>query len=221
MSDTNLMDLNTKRPVSCVGRRRGYFIIPEMADALRGVLVTGIPAKIVKQWNYSASNKFTIINTLTPTQKYFDEAYRNWALSTPTTEIPVNIFSLAIRYRIGFEVFRYKLTVPPVPQCVFEAPLYTNQVIRPNFCIEMWASQHDPFNSGIDVDTDIYNEPQLIEDQTILTSITKYPTDLRVRDNYSLDEGEDAGDLEIPFVAGSIAIPVDAPAGSPGEDNED
>lgn len=101
-------------PARAVGLRRGYIELPAFSKT--GLTWKGA-SEIVQQYNYSASKSFTL-----PT--------------IPTFPSGVN-FALTIKYRVGAEVTRYKIwdsqgILPQVTQ-------YTNQVIKPNFCLEAWS----------------------------------------------------------------------------------
>lgn len=215
MSNTNLMDLTTKRPASRVNRERGYFYLPTFN---RGTIFPASSDRnvfyVFHQWNYAASSKFTILNFTPPTF-----TYPNKSLVYATTVF--SIYGASIKYRIGNQVFRYKLWNTQIRDD-YRADNYTNQIIRPNFSIELWSWYADEVGSA----SGVINQPSLATPIKFETSITRNftGTDLRTRADYSLDAGDvvTEDDLTIEFDgSGEIAIPVDSPAGSIGEDNVD
>jgi len=120
--------------------RRGFFKMPAFLEATtwKG------GSEIVKQYNYSAAKSFTL-------------------REVPTQPSGSN-FSLCIKYRVGTTVTRYKIwddgaILPQVEQ-------YTNQTIKPNFCLEVWSWEDE---------TTVINPVEFL----FLAGEKKVPTDLR------------------------------------------
>lgn len=131
------------------------FIIPaaNIDTSLTGIAQRGA---LVRQLNYTAPSNFKMLS---------------WTSSLATTDIS-NLAIVCIRYREGGTVYRYRMhttnetyyddildvaTGVPVP-----APLYTNQRIKANFCIEFWSS----FGFGETID---------MREFTVLTNLLLLP----------------------------------------------
>lgn len=116
------LDWITKRPVTPVVPRRSYITLPAF-DSVDTVWRSG--AEIARQFNYTASNNFTLLRR--PLRPDFTSASTS--------------FSLAIRYRRGSTVHRWKLW-----ESEWDAksgiiwPLYRGEKIYRNFCLEAWTT---------------------------------------------------------------------------------
>lgn len=113
-SDTQIVDWFNITPATPIGLRRGYFKLPVFASY---DLTWKGGSEIVKQYNYSAERAFVLV-------------------SVPDEPATIN-YALCVKYRVGNTVTRYKIwdssgMLPQVEQ-------YTNQVIKPNFCLECWS----------------------------------------------------------------------------------
>lgn len=116
--------------VSVVGKRRGYLILPSFA-------VTGLTwpgnSVVCRQYNYACTKNFTIRQL--PTKP------------TSPDYLPV------IKYRVGNEVYRYKLwtvTETEVPG-VSWIPLYNGEVIKKNCSIEIWTTNGTTATNAADI----------------------------------------------------------------------
>lgn len=138
----NIQDWLRRTPAVPVRRRNTYIEIP--AFNYTDLEWKGA-SECVAQFNFSASNKFTLI-------------------TLPTKPTDAN-FGLCIRYRIGDEVFRFKLWDDEAFKLTGDVPVYTNEIIRANFVIEVWSYENE---------TTALNEEAL---QTI-TSVRVLPTDV-------------------------------------------
>lgn len=81
-------------------------------------------AYVIWQLNYSFPSSFSILNFLDVTRQLP-------SVSDESTE-----FSLAIRYRVGNVITRYKLN--NIPNQRLYAPMYSGQIIKPNFSLEIY-----------------------------------------------------------------------------------
>lgn len=75
----------------------------------------------VRQYNYSASKKFILLNR--PVQKSSDN------------------YVPCIKYRVGPLVYRYKLWSDN--KLIADIPLYNGEIIRKHFCIEIWNLENE------------------------------------------------------------------------------
>lgn len=128
-----------RKAARLVGLRKGYIKLPTV-DATPTWLGN---SSVFKQYNYSATKPFTL-----PT--------------IPVQPAEAN-FALTIKYRVGTSVTRYKLwdKFDVLPQ----VPVYVNQIIKPNFCFELWSL------SGV---SSVVSPEQLFQ-----TGIREIPTDYR------------------------------------------
>lgn len=101
-------------PATRMGPRRAYIELPVFSQP--GVTWKG-GSEIVTQYNYSATKNFVLNRR-------------------PTMPTDAN-FCLCIKYRVGLNVFRYKLW-GDIGEIIPEVPLYTGQVIKKNFVLEVW-----------------------------------------------------------------------------------
>lgn len=107
------LDWATVRPATAIGKTFGYFDVPAFSfDS--GWLGASV---IVAQYNISLTRNFVLRNR-------------------PTKPANSNCL-LAIRYRVGSTVYRYKLWEDSF--CTLQADLYTGQVIKKNCVIEIWS----------------------------------------------------------------------------------
>src|SRR5688572_18229142 len=104
------------RPFHAVNKLRTYVQLPvfEVATEWLGY------SELVQQYNFSASKSFYLKNR-------------------PAKPLGVN-YLLCIKYRIGETVYRYKLWSNVGEVTLNEVPLYTNQLILPNFVLEVWST---------------------------------------------------------------------------------
>lgn len=141
-----MFNWNNINPVERVEWIRGHFFIPTfsyVAPAWQGASVISL------QFNYTATRTFGI-KTL------------------PTKPVGAN-FVPTIKYRVGLNVYRYKLWDDD--RVVLQAPLYTNQPIKKNFVVEIWNLNGEPLiSSGAALQ--------------IITSLRTFPTSLDVIADY-------------------------------------
>lgn len=114
MSAQTVTNWVTFTPATPLGKKRAYIDLP--AFNVTGLSWKGA-SEIVLQYNFSASQSFVLLNR-------------------PTKPSGVN-YGLCIRYRVGSLVYRYKLWDDAGFQ--LQAELYTNQVIKKNFVLEVWS----------------------------------------------------------------------------------
>lgn len=122
-------------------------------------------SQLITQFNFSANKNF-------------------WLLNRPNRPSGVN-FILCIKYRVGDTVFRYKLWGGGV--ALDQVPLYTNQIIKKNFILEVWSEA-----SG-DVELD--------EALNIITSVNQVPSDITDLDDVALATGVEFNDYALSSVA--------------------
>ena len=134
----------TFRRANPVGMLLTYAALPSF-DSL-SVEYSGA-SELVKQYNFSASQDFYLRNR-------------------PRRPSGAN-FLLCIRYRVGTNVFRYKLWSGVGETGLDEVPLYQSQVIKKNFVLEVW-----------NVGSSVLNATEI----RVMTSIFTLPTDIT---NYS------------------------------------
>jgi hypothetical protein len=157
----NIQDWLRRTPAVPVRRRNTYIEIP--AFNYTGLEWLGA-SECVAQFNFSASNKFTLI-------------------TLPTKPTDVN-FGLCIRYRIGEIIYRFKLWDDDAFKLTEDVPLYTNEIIRPNFVIEVWSYEGE---------TTAVNEEAL----RTITSVRVLPTDVsQLGTSAALAVGAEFRDLE-------------------------
>lgn len=112
---------DTVNPARDIHKLRAAFVIP--AFALENTEITNT-SYICQQFNYTMAQRFTIA----PFPK----------------GVSSNLFYcfIAIRYRIGTQVFRYNLTnINDILFPVNFSHNYTGQVIEKNFCVEVWTEK--------------------------------------------------------------------------------
>lgn len=147
-------------PAGQVGYRRAYLDLP--AFSYTGLVYAGASV-IVAQFNFSASQNFILLNR-------------------PTKPTGVN-YGLCIRYRVGETVYRYKLWTDD--NFVLNddgAPLYTNQLIKKNFVLEVWS---------------LNGQTTAVQTSAIrmFSSIRAIPTDITITTDYALAIGAEFTDL--------------------------
>lgn len=138
----NIQDWLRRTPAIAVTRRQTYIELPAFSYA---DLEWKGASEVIAQFNFSASNKFTLVNL-------------------PTKPTGVN-FGLCIKYRIGEEVFRFKLWDDTAFKLTGDVPLYTNEIIRANFVLEVWSYE---------------DETTAVNDEAVqmITSVRVLPTDV-------------------------------------------
>lgn len=122
----NLQDWLLRTPVVPVRRRDTYIELP--AFAYTGLEWKGA-SEVISQFNFSASRKFTLSNL-------------------PTKPTDVN-YGLCIRYRIGDTVYRFKLWDDPEFKLTGDVPVYSNQIIRANFVLEVWSYEGETVATNV------------------------------------------------------------------------
>lgn len=166
----NIQDWLRRTPAVPVRRRNTYIEVP--AFNYTGLVWKGA-SECVAQFNFSASNKFTLI-------------------TLPTKPTGAN-FGLCIRYRIGEIVYRFKLWDDEAFKLTGDVPIYTNEIIRANFVIEVWSYENE---------TTAVNEEAL----RTITSVRVLPTDVsQLGVNAALAVGAEFRDLD--NVAATLAAP--------------
>jgi hypothetical protein len=166
-SSNMVLNWTEYRPVHPVDVVAGFFLIP--AFSYTGIEWIGA-SSIQTQFNYSASKRFSLN-------------------SIPEKPNVVN-YGLAIRYRIGIKVFRFKLWDDV--GFILTAPLYNAEVIGKNFVIEVWSLDSVTAVTNLDpitVQTSI---------RQVVTNFSMVPTDF-----------EDSVGAEVP--ASSISAPLPSP----------
>lgn len=115
------LDWHRHRPVTPVGPRLSYLTLPTFSGISVGWRGS---AEIVRQYNHAASGSFALLSR--PLK--------------PDFESPEVSFTPCIKYRVGETVYRYRLWETDLDaKSGLTAPLYTGQIIRPYFCIEIWG----------------------------------------------------------------------------------
>jgi hypothetical protein len=114
-------DWHSHRPVTKVGPRLSYLTLP----AFSGISVEWRGAgEIVRQYTYAASGSFALLGL--PLK--------------PAFESPEVSFTPCIKYRVGSTVYRYRLWETDLDAISgIIAPVYNGELIRANFCIEIWG----------------------------------------------------------------------------------
>lgn len=147
-------------PAGQIGYRRAYIDLP--AFSYTGLAVAAVSV-VVAQYNFSATQNFILLNR-------------------PAKPAGVN-YGLCIRYRVGDVVYRYKLwqdTGFILNDDV--APLYSQQLIKKNFVLEIWSYATTTTATQI---TSI----------RMISSVRSIPTDLAIDSDYSLAIGAEFTDL--------------------------
>ena len=154
------LDWHSFTPVVAADYTRGYFTLPAFeleAPEWKGA------SEIARQYNYSAS--------------------KNFALRRRPEKPSGVTYGLCIRYRQGDIVTRYKLW----NDAAFKldgVPLYTGQIIKQNFCLEVWSFEGEE---------DISQESDL----TLRTGIRRVVTDFSAIPSDFVDsDGEAVASLE-------------------------
>jgi hypothetical protein len=122
----NLQDWLLRTPVVPVRRRDTYIELP--AFAYTGLEWKGA-SEVISQFNFSASRKFTLGNL-------------------PTKPTDVN-YGLCIRYRIGDTIHRFKLWDDDAFKLTGDVPVYSNQIIRANFVLEVWSYEDETVATNV------------------------------------------------------------------------
>lgn len=109
----------------CIKKLNIAFVVPAFNAPNPGY------ATLFRQYNYTATKDFYV----------FDVYGYN-----PT----ILVYAMCIKYRVGNTVYRYRLPVTnnsvsialyePLLAGAVQAPMYNNEVIKANFCIEFWSS---------------------------------------------------------------------------------
>ena len=111
----NINQWLSTRLANIVSKQRGYITLPAFSQAVTYIGV----AEIVRQYNYSVANDFVI---------------KNFPFNPSNPD-----YILCIKYRIGNTVYRYKLwDRDGVATTLDFAPVYSGQVIKKNFTLEIW-----------------------------------------------------------------------------------
>lgn len=135
------------RKATVIDRSRGYFTLPaftysfsetgahagstdhtvdeltlttDINDSRGNPLMWNGASQRITQWNYASPNNFVLTELPDPPD-------------SPD-------FLLCIAFRVGDEVFRYKLW-EGIGEVLNSAPLYGNQIIKKNFTLEIWSTQ--------------------------------------------------------------------------------
>lgn len=140
-------------------------------------------SEVVTQFNFSASKNFFLKNK-------------------PRKPTGVN-FLLCIRYRVGETVYRYKLWSDVGEIGMDEIPLYTTQIIKKNFVLEVWS-------------TDGETEASLSEALNIITSVVQVPTDLGSLTDVALATGEEFNNFIAQSGMAAVDLPGDLGSGTTG-----
>lgn len=138
------------KPLTAVGKLRTYVSLPAFSYTPNFT----VGSELVTQFNFSASQSFYLKNK-------------------PAKPSGVN-YLLCIKYREGTTVFRYKLWAGVGEIGMDEVPVYSNQIIKKNFVLEVWsvgnaASQSAAIN--------------------LITSVTQIPTDISTLSDVALAVG--------------------------------
>lgn len=169
------VDWNTIVPAVQAQHTLGYFTLP--AFELEPPVWKGA-SEIARQYNYSAS--------------------KNFALRRRPNKPTDATYVLCIKYRIGDAVSRYKLWEDE-NLVLNGVPLYTGQIIKKNFCLEIWTLN----NGGVDIVQD--SALRLVSGiRRTITDFTAMPAD------YSDADGDAADSLLSPaVVVPSLLAPPD------------
>lgn len=151
------LDWVTCRPATPMVPNYGFVLLPVFD--LSGITWLG-SSSIVRQFNYSASRNFVLRRR-------------------PTKPADAN-YLLCIRHRIDDDVFRYKLWDDE--DAAVDAPLYTGQVVKKNFALEIWnlngettAVQAEELEISLSIReaiTDYTVEPEEFEDDDSPETVT-------------------------------------------------
>jgi hypothetical protein len=115
------LDWHRHRPVKPVGPRLSTITLPAFDTVEIPWREAG---EIAKQFNYTAAGNFALLQ----------------GIQKPAFETDDVAFSLAIRYRRGDTVTRYKLWSHDNDGISgITWPLYNGELIRKNFCLEIWT----------------------------------------------------------------------------------
>jgi hypothetical protein len=114
-------DWHSHRPVTPVGPRLSTITLPAFDTVTinwRGA------AEIARQYQYTATGRFALLQ----------------GIQKPAFATEDVAFSLAIKYRVGETVYRYKLWEhdnDAISGITWN--LYNGEIIKPNFCLEIWT----------------------------------------------------------------------------------
>jgi hypothetical protein len=170
MSST--LNFDSITPAVKVGPVRAYINLPAFSQA--GVTWKG-GSEIVMQYNYSASKAFVLNNR-------------------PVMPTGAN-YLLCIKYRVGYTVYRYKLW-QNIGEVLPEVPLYTGQVIKANFVLEIW---------NIETSTVVSSEDGL----DIILSLRRINSDFTSLADYSEDTGDEQTFAELKIFTGYPDLPTE------------
>lgn len=174
-----VLDWQTINPAREVGKVFGYVELP--AFAVTGLVWKGA-SEIVRQYNFTASKNFTI--RLLP-------------------DAPAAVdYCLVIRYRIGAEVYRFKLW-EGIGEVLNER-LYANDIIRGNFVLEIWSTAA---TTATNLDT--IQIPLSI--QEVVTDFSEEPVDYVEADGTVVTLAE--------LTSPDLSIPLVFPAAGPSDTN--
>jgi len=163
MSALSLTDWLSYTPVTKRGLLGSYVTLPVTAKT---GLSWGGASEIKAQYNYSASTSFRL-------------------LSLPAKPTGVN-YGLCIRYRVGTTVTRYKLWEDDA--FILQAPLYTNEIIKPNFVLEMWSHNGETTldqAAALNIITSVRSVPTTIGDFTDVALAVGAEATLEASNTYS------------------------------------
>jgi len=147
------------RPFTPITKLRTYVQLPAFDVAVDWLGYS----ELVYQYNFSASQSFYLKNR-------------------PAKPLGVN-YLLCIKYRVGETVYRYKLWGDVGEVEMDEVPLYTNQLILPNFVLEIWSTEDQ---------TDAVQETAI----NLITSVVEMPTTISDLDDVALAVGASFEDYE-------------------------
>lgn len=133
-----IFNFQTIRPVTHCGYVGSFIAVP--AFSYEGPIWKGVSEAVV-QYNYSADRNFVL-------------------KKRPTKPVEVN-FCPVIRYRVGLVTYRYKLW-QDVGERLAE-PLYTGQLIKKNFVIEIWnvSTENAVSSDGFNVELGMRQVPDI------------------------------------------------------------
>jgi len=147
------------RPFTPITKLRTYVQLPAFDVAVSWLGYS----ELVYQYNFSASQSFYLKNR-------------------PAKPLGVN-YLLCIKYRIDETVYRYRLWSNVGEVGLDEVPLYTNQLILPNFVLEIWSTEDQ---------TDAVQATAI----NLITSVVEMPTTISDLDDVALAVGASFEDYE-------------------------
>lgn len=158
------------KPFNAVHKVRTYVALPAFTYATNWLGYS----ELITQFNFSADRSF-------------------YLKRRPAKPSGVN-YQLCIKYRVGNAVFRYRLWGVSLTTGLDEIPLYTNQIIKKNFVLEVWSTENLTASQATAIN--------------LITSVVQIPDDISDLDDVALATGVEFNSYSPIDPVGNLDFPV-------------